>query len=357
MDKENLNRFFLAVFFLLLAYLSFMILQGFLVSIFIGAVVAYMLFPFYDWLEKKTGSGRASALILSIAAVFVLVVLFIVIVLPLAGEFDRAYQIYLYSFPKTLEELGNCSAMQEDYKCQLYNYLAANVGESTLQDALLSVAKPASDYVVNNVMEFIKNLPNLLLQFTIILFSTFYFLSNGRSVIRKTVHALPLKDSQKAKIKHRIKDVLNAVIYGNLMTAFIEGVLVTALFLALGIDLAVIAGILVMLFALLPPLGAMIIWLPAVIILVVLKEYVKALIVFVVCLAILGYIDNIARPAIISKRVRLSFLWVLLGVFGGLSAFGFIGILAGPLILSLFVTVLDLLGEELIERSEENEHT
>jgi predicted PurR-regulated permease PerM len=357
MNKENLNRFFLAVFFLLLAYLSFMILQDFFVSIFIGAIVAYMLFPFYDWLVEKTGSGRASALILSIVAVFVLVALFALIVLPLAGELDRFYVVYVSSFPGALEELGNCSSVSDDYKCQAYNFLAANVGETTLRDAVLSVAKPASDYAVNNIMEFIKNLPNLLLQLTIILFSTFYFLSNGRPVFRRTLRALPLKDSQKTKIKHRIKDVLSAVIYGNLMTAFVEGVIITVLFFVLGIDLAVIAGILVMLFSLLPPLGAMIIWLPAVIILIMLKEYVKALILFAACLAILGYIDNIARPAIISKRVRLSFLWVLLGVFGGLSTFGFIGLVAGPLILSLFVTVMDLLSEELIERSEENGHT
>ncbi len=353
MNKENLNRFFLAVFFLLLAYLSFMLLQGFFVSIFIGAIVAYMLFPVYDWVNERTGSGRASALILSIAAVFVLVALFAFIVLPLAGELDRFYVVYVSSFPGAFEGLGNCSSGSEDYKCQAYNYLAANVGESTLHAAVLSVAKPASDYVLNNILEFIKNLPNLLLQFTIILFSTFYFLSNGRPVFRRTLRALPLKESQKIKIKHRIKDVLNAVIYGNLMTAFIEGVIITALFFALGIDLAVVAGILVMLFALLPPLGAMIVWLPAVIVLVTLKEYVKALILFAACLAILGYIDNIARPAIISKRVRLSFLWVLLGVFGGLSAFGFIGLVAGPLILSLFVTVLDLASEELTNHPEE----
>jgi predicted PurR-regulated permease PerM len=358
MNKENLNRFFIAVFFILLAYLSFMILQGFLMSIFIGAIVAYMIFPVYKRLEKATGSGKASALLLSIAAVSVLIILFGLIILPLAGEFEKFYQVYVSAFPKMLEELGKCSFESDDLKCQVYTYLSVNVGESALRDAALSIAKPASEYVINNIMEFIKNLPNLFIQFTIILFSTFYFLNTGASAVRKSLRALPLRESQKTKIKHRIKDVLNAVIYGNLMTSFVEGVIVAGLFLALGIDLAVIAGILIMVFALLPPLGAMIVWLPAVIILVLMKEYVKGILLFVACFAILGYIDNIARPAIISKRVHLSFLWVLLGVFGGLSTFGFIGILAGPLILSLFVTVLDLAGEELIEAQncEENNH-
>jgi predicted PurR-regulated permease PerM len=356
MNKDNINRFFIIVFFLILAYLSFMILQGFLMSIFIGAIVAYMVFPVYKRLEKATGSGNASALLLSIAAVSVLIILFGLIILPLVGEFEKFYLVYSSSFPQKLEELGKCSAGSDDLKCQVYTYLSSNVGESALRDAALSIAKPASEYVISNIMEFIKNIPNLLIQFTIILFSTFYFLNSGASSVKKSLKALPLKEAQKTKIKHRIKDVLNAVIYGNLMTSFIEGVIVAGLFFILGIDLAVIAGILIMVFALLPPLGAMIVWLPAVIILVLMKEYVKAVLLFVACFAILGYIDNIARPAIISKRVRLSFLWVLLGVFGGLSTFGFIGILAGPLILSLFVTVLDLASEELIEaqNGEEN---
>ena len=358
MNKENLNRFFIAAFFLVLAYLSFMILQGFLMSLFIGAIVAYMIYPIYNRLEGATRSDKIPALLLSIAAVSILIILFGLILLPLVGEFEKFYSIYATSFPGMLEELGRCSASSDDLKCQAYTYLSANVGEANLRDAALSIVKPVSEFFINNIMEFIKNLPNLLIQVTIILFSTFYFLNTGVSVVRKTMKALPIKDKQKTKIKNRIKDVLDAVIYGNLMTAFIEGVIVAGIFMILGIDLAAIAGILIMVFALLPPLGAMIVWLPAVIVLVLMKEYVKAVLLFAACLVILGYIDNIARPAIISKRVRLSFLWVLLGVLGGLSTFGFIGILAGPLILSLFVTVLDLAGEELIEAQncEDNNH-
>ena len=354
MNKENLNRFFIAVFFLVISYLSFMILQGFLMSILVGAVIAYMLYPVYSWFVKRTGSTKVSAMILSLAAVFVLISIFILVVLPIVGEFDKFYRLYVSAFPETLEDLGQCTPQSEDLKCKAYMYIAANIGEKALQDAALSLAKPISEFVINNVVELIKNLPNLLLQFTVILFSTFYFLINGEVLVHKVLTALPLKDSQKARIKGRIDDVLKAVIYGNLLTAFIEGVIITVLFLVLDIDLAVIAGILVMVFALLPPLGAMIIWLPAVLLLFLMKEYAKAIILGLACIVVLGYIDNIGRPAIISKRVKLSFLWVLLGIFGGLLTFGFIGLIAGPLILSLFVTFLDLIGEELSGGEHEN---
>jgi len=347
MNKESLNHFFLAVFFLLISYLSFIILQGFLLSILVGGVVAYMLYPVYAWIVRKTGSAKESAMILSLAAVFVLVALFILVVLPTVGEFDRFYRLYLLAFPKALEDLEKCTPQSQGLGCRVYSYLAENVGEKALSDAVVSLAKPASEFVINNVIEFIKNLPNLLLQFTVVLFSTFYFLSNGESLVHNILRTLPLKEAQKARIRCRIDDVLKAVIYGNLFTALLEGVIVTILFFALGIDLAVITGILVMVFALLPPFGAMIIWAPAVLILFMMHQYEKAAILGLACILVLGYIDNFGRPAIISKRVKLSFLWVLLGIFGGLMTFGFIGLIAGPLILSLFVTFIDIIGEEL----------
>ena len=69
MNKESLNHFFLVVFFLLISYLSFIILQGFLLSILVGGVVAYMLYPVYAWIVRKTGSAKESAMILSLFAV------------------------------------------------------------------------------------------------------------------------------------------------------------------------------------------------------------------------------------------------------------------------------------------------
>jgi len=110
--------------------------------------------------------------------------------------------------------------------------------------------------------------------------------------------------------------------------------------------------LLIMFFALIPPLCSAIIWAPVAIILFILGEYTKAMLLAVSCLAIMGYLDNILRPQIISKRVRLSSIWVLVGVLGGLNTFGFVGIFIGPLIIALFVILLTLVGEEWTEEEE-----
>jgi predicted PurR-regulated permease PerM len=356
MDKDNVNKYFIIALLLILSYLSFAILQGFLISIFLGSVIAYVIYPVYSRLVERTGSRRASALILSTFVVGVIVLVLILAVPQVVTESGKFYRIYQNALPGFFEDLSHCNRASDDLKCQAFVFLTDNVDSQTLSNAASSIAKPASDYLMSNIVAFFENLPGLFLQFTVILFSTFYFLNNGETIVKQVMAAMPLKTAYKKRINKRIDDVLKAVIYGNLLTAFLEGVAAAILFYALGINMALIAGVLIMFFALIPPLGAMIIWAPAVIVLVLIKEYVKAGLLAVACFIIFGYTDNIARPMIISRGVKLSSFWVLLGVFGGLSAFGFVGLIVGPLILALFVTFVKLAGEELSGAGEEEIH-
>jgi len=356
MDKESLNRWFIIGLLLLLSYLSFTILQSFLISIFLGAVIAYVIYPVYSRLVGWTDSRRASALILSTFVVGVIVLALILLVPQVITEAGRFYRIYEKGVPEFFADISKCSKASEDIKCKVFLFLTENIDAKTLNDAAVSLGKPASDYVINNVVAFFENLPGLFLQFTVILFSTFYFLNNGESIVKEVFSSMPLKKAYKSRIKKRVNDVLKAVIYGSLLTAFLEGVIAAVIFYALGINMALIAGVLIMFFALIPPLGAMIIWAPAVIILLMLKEYVKAGLLLIACFIVFGYTDNIARPMIISRGVKLSSFWVLLGVLGGLSVFGLVGLVVGPLILALFVTLARLAGEELSGAVDEENH-
>jgi len=348
MEREDLNRLFVVILFLAIAYLSFILLQGFLISVVIGAIIAYMLYPLYSRLVKITKSERFSAIILSLVAITIIALLSALIVPEIITEGGKFYQ----SSEMAFDELRRCSPDSEDLKCKLVTYILRNVDEETLKSIVSGVTQRVSDFIMNSAIDFFANLPNLVLQFAIILFSMYYFLHNGKGIVNGTFKILPIRESQKSIIKQRIDDVMKAVIFGNLIIAFIEGIIATIIFLLLGISMSFILGLLVMFFALIPPLGAAIIWAPAAIILFIMGEYTKAIILFVLCLAIMGSMDNLLKPRLIGKKVRLSSLWILLGVLGGMVTFGFVGIFIGPLILALFVTVIALVSEELIGKEE-----
>ncbi|MEA3254924.1 MAG: AI-2E family transporter [Candidatus Altiarchaeota archaeon] len=334
--------------FLIIAYLSFILLKSFLVSLFIGAIIAYTIYPIHRRLLGITKSERASAIILSLIAMTFIILLSALLIPEIITGVGGFYQSSAELIPKQFDELRMCSSESGGLKCRVVTYVLENVDEELLKNAGLTIAKNVTLFIEQGILAFFGNIPNLVLQLTIVLFSTSYFLHNGKAIVDRTLNVMPLKESHKSRIKKRVDNVIKAVIYGNMITAFIEGVILGLIFFLLGISMPVMWGLLVMFFALIPPLGAAIIWAPAVVILFILGEYTKALILAVLCVAIMGYIDNILRPKVISKKVRLSSLWILLGVLGGLSTFGFVGIFIGPLILALFVTFLSIVSEEFM---------
>jgi len=350
MERKDLNRLFVVILFLVIAYLSFILVRDFLISVVIGAIIAYVLLPPYNRLVKITKSERFSAIILSLVVIAIIALVSALIVPEIIIEGAKFYQSSDQVIQNQFEEFGRCTQDSEDLKCKLVTYILRNVDKETLKNIASSIAQGISNFVVNNVITFFKNIPNLVIQFIIILFSTYYFLHNGKGIVNSAFGILPLEESQKSKIKQRIDDVMKAVIFGNLIIAVMEGVIGTIIFLLLGISMPYLWGLLIMFFALIPPFCAGIIWGPVAIILFIMGEYTKAIILAVVCLAIMGSMDNILKPRIIGKKVRLSSLWILLGVLGGLFTFGFVGIFIGPLILALFVTVIEIVSEEWIEK-------
>jgi len=352
MKREDLNRLFIVILFLIIAYLSFIILKSFLISLFIGAIIAYMIHPLHSRLMRITRSERFSAIILSLAAITIIVLVSALIIPEIITEGGKFYQSSDEILLNKFEELKRCSSDSEDLKCKIIAYILENVGEKTIEGIGITIMESTSDFIKNTVIAFFTNLPNLVLQLIVILFSTSYFLHKGSGIVERTLKLIPIKKSQKSRITKRIDDVMKGVIFGNIIIAVIEGVIGGLIFLFLGINMPFIWGLLIMFFALIPPLCSAIIWAPVAIILFILGEYTKAMLLAVSCLAIMGYLDNILRPQIISKRVRLSSIWVLVGVFGGLNTFGFVGIFIGPLIIALFVILLTLVGEEWTEEGE-----
>jgi predicted PurR-regulated permease PerM len=354
MEKNNLiNKIFIVGMLLLLTVLSFIIVQGFILSIFLGAVIAYAIYPVYTWLLKKTKSERNTAVILSLSAMFILVILGLILIPEAVNELGKILVFYQVGLPEKLSEISNCSADSNDLLCQVSSFALRNFDKSVINALVDTLAKPTSDFILTLLVDFFKNLPSLFLSFTIVVFSIAYFLHNGKRIVLRAVDLMPLKQENKEKVVARVDEVMKAVIFGNLIVAFLEGGAVTIFFLVLGIKPAFIAGILVMFFALIPPLGAAIVWAPAVVVLLILGEYLKGILLLVLCIVFLGYMDNIARPMFIGRLCKLSPFWVLLGVLGGLATYGFAGIIIGPLVLSLFVTSLKILEDEMKDEHKE----
>jgi len=179
------------------------------------------------------------------------------------------------------------------------------------------------------------------------LFVLFFVLRDGRAMAHKAVRLLPIEARLRGRLWRHLIDVTRAVFVGIGLTAIVQGALLgVGLFFA-GVPSALVFGVIAMLFALIPFIGSALVWGPAALWLVAQGHPGAALFIAGWGILVVGSVDNFLRPLLISGRVEVPTLAVFIGVMGGLSAFGFIGLFLGPIVLGLLVALFRFSTEEL----------
>lgn len=177
------------------------------------------------------------------------------------------------------------------------------------------------------------------LSFTISMFTVFFLVRDGASMLKTVRGLIPMPRSDKRHLFDHLSSVVQAVIYGTGLTALIQGAMLGVGFAVLGLPAPVVVGVLGAVLALLPLVGTPLIWVPAVIALALQGRWITAIILLVWGLVV-STIDNILRPLLVSGQgARIGTLTVFIGVIGGVSAFGAVGLFLGPVVLSLVMAL------------------
>jgi predicted PurR-regulated permease PerM len=183
-----------------------------------------------------------------------------------------------------------------------------------------------------------------LISFAIMLFLLFFFLQDGDEMITRARNLIPMDDSRKDRLFQQVSDVTRAIVFGTSMTALLQGALIGVGFAIAGLPSPVVFGVLAALLSMLPIGGSAFVWIPAVIWLFIDGRWGYAIFMLAWGL-MLGGLDNVLRPMLISGRARISALAVFVGVLGGIPAFGPIGVIAGPVVLSLVIALIEFAEE------------
>jgi predicted PurR-regulated permease PerM len=183
-----------------------------------------------------------------------------------------------------------------------------------------------------------------LFGFAIMLFLLFFFLRDGDTLLSRGRRLIPLDDDRKERLFSQLSGVTRAIVVGTSVTAVLQGVLVGIGFMICGLPSPVVFGVLAALLSMLPVGGSAFVWAPAAIWLFVEGRWGFGTFLLVWGL-LLGALDNVLRPFLISGRAKISALAVFIGVLGGISAFGAIGVIAGPVVLSLVLALIEFAEE------------
>jgi predicted PurR-regulated permease PerM len=180
-------------------------------------------------------------------------------------------------------------------------------------------------------------------QIFVALFALFYLLRDRVEVLAFFRSLLPLSKQEADYLFEQIRAMTHATIYGTVAVAALQGALGGLMFLILGIPGPLLWSVAMGLLAVIPTLGAFIVWVPAAIVLAVQGEWIRALILGVWGTVIVGFIDNLMYPALVGKEARLHTLPIFLAIVGGLVVFGAAGVVLGPVVLAATIAILTIL--------------
>lgn len=337
------NGFFFGL--LLVAFaLVARLVRPYLTPLVFAAALAIIFWPLHKrlraWLGHRSVAALVSMLVvlsgvllplLALTATALLQAQQLIALLQHDGMFDRTLQ-QLMSLPESV--FGRISPTLAP--------TALNLDESIGQ---------ALRYFISHLGAILSGVAGTLIHLVVFLYALYYFFKEGEHLPRLFTQLSPLPNHYDAKIIHRVRLMVTSVILGALLIAVIQGVLTGVGFAMFGVPGAVLWGMVTVPISFVPWLGTAIIIVPGILSLLISGHTGAAIGLTIWGGLIVGLIDNLLNPEIIGARAKINPLLVLVSVLGGLQAFGVVGFVAGPIVLSVFLALLEIYQQEFRDKS------
>jgi predicted PurR-regulated permease PerM len=321
---------------MLIAFLSYKIVQPFLAEIGWALVLAICLAPAQSRLTRRFGATRSAAL-LTLLALFLLVLPAVLAVLMLVREGPQVVD-YVEG---QLRDRGGPMGLFHVAWDWLHARLPLLPTEEEVIEKLSSSLGGLASHVASHAGVVVKGAVSFAFGLVIALGILFFLLRDAPDMARAARRLLPFGREQNERLLSLTRDIVSASVTSMLAVALIQGVLGGLTFLLLGVQGAALWGGLMAVLSMLPAVGAALVWAPAAIWLAVSGSLAKGVVLALVGLLVLGNVDNVVRPLLLSGSARMSTLVLIISLLGGVSAFGFIGIVLGPVVAAVLTALVE----------------
>lgn len=333
MRKFSGNWVALLVFTGIAVYLSWLIIAPFIDVIIWASVLAVVSYPVYmRWRARRWGPATAALF------TTLFVVLVIVVPLMLVG------MMLIKQLPQAIEAAQGGLHTLLDPNSKLFQRIDQYVDIDQLRDRewIGEKVKQFGSVVAGRTVGIVGNVLGAIIQIFFVLFTLYYLLKDADTIVPKIRDTLPLERHQAEEVFKRSHEIISASLNGVLVISAIQGALGAAMFWFLGIPSPVLWGVVMFLLSMIPMAGAAIVWAPAAIYLFATGQYIKGAILVAWGGGVIGMIDNLLRPRLVGERTRLHELVVFFSVLGGLQVFGVLGLVVGPVVVAIGMSLLEV---------------
>lgn len=342
--KLSLERGFIAALALIVSAVFIWMIRDYLAALFLAAVIALFLRVPQIWLSGALGGRPGLAAGLLVVAALIAFVVPAAIVLGLvveqAADITERISPWVEAQVRSIREEGMDGLPPWlPFRQQVIEYqtdIAGYLGDATGTMGRL---------VMSGLREGTGGVLKAILNLFILVYALFFFLLIGSTAANSAVRLLPMSHEQRQLLSHRVQSTVRATVKGTFVIAVVQGVLCGIGLAVAGIPGAFFWGAVAALLSIIPMIGTPVVWLPAAIWLYVSGDPVAAIGLAIWGTVVVGTSDNILRPILVGKDAKMSDLMVLISTLGGLTLFGAVGIIIGPVIAALFTSVWFIFGE------------
>lgn len=310
-------------------YICFLMAMPFLPAVVWALALAVLFTPLQIWLETKIKHANLAAItsVLVISCIVIVPALFV----------GQQLAIQAASGAQLIEKKVESGEWRRLLNAQ--SRLAPIIEKVEQQINLPETVKTFTAWVTNSAGAVIKGSIYQLIGFVVTIYCMYFFLRDRKIVLQALYNSLPLSTNQTTDLLKHIGDAIHATVYGVLAVALVQGTLGGLMFWCLGLPAPLLWGLMMSLLAVIPILGASIIWLPAALYLALEGRWQQSIILVLWGMLVVGTVDNLLRPMLVGNRLKLHTLLAFISVVGGMVLFGSSGLILGPvmLVITLFL--------------------
>ena len=353
----NRNFLFLAFFFTAFVYLLYqlvLVLSPFLGPL-LGALLLTLIFhPLHARLDRVLRSGNLSAFISTVAVLIVIVVPVFILVWNLvieAADLLPSLRAWLVRTDQQgLAELDNAvPPLLRDLWDGVIVFLQRwNVDLQAMStEAIRELGNTLTTFGTATVREAF----GLLLDILVLLLVLFFFFRDGEAMIKRIIDLIPMEDRNKLYILARLDRTLLAIVRGGFVTASVQGLLTGVGIAVAGLPYAVLLGFTAALCAVVPFVGATLVWGPAALYLILDERLLAGIGLALWGMLVVGLVDNFLRPWVVGRHAHLPVLLLFIAILGGLQVYGLIGVLVSPLVVATVLVFAQIYHDQYLLES------
>ncbi len=306
-----------------------------------GVVATIMFWPVHRRIAASMPRRRNIAATITLTLIVLIVILPALLVTSLL--IDQAVQLYT-SLQSRQIDVGRIvnelqARLPSAWVAQLQHLGMGNIRD--IESRLVSVVTDAARLAASQAVQFGQDAFRFAVSLSVMLYLTFFLLRDGSGLTRKIGERVPLEPSVRRDLFEKFATVIRATVKGSVVVALAQGALGGIVFAIIGIPAALLWGVVMAIFALVPAVGTGLVWVPITIWLLATGQYWQGAVLGLAGFFVIGSVDNILRPWLVGADTRMPDYVVLISTLGGISVLGFGGIVVGPVIAALFIAAWD----------------